>query len=118
MADAVVVPGGRYGPTAPLTMYAGEVAERRGAVVHRHSWTERPAMELGPDTVTWVSDQVTPVLDAVGGKPQLIGKSLGTLSAAVAARRELPAVWLTPLLSLPWAVAYLEDATAPFLFIG
>src|SRR4051812_32987350 len=37
MPDAVILPGGRYPATAPLTMYAGDVAERRGARVHRHS---------------------------------------------------------------------------------
>jgi hypothetical protein len=54
----------------------------------------------------------------VGGRPLLIGKSLGTCAAAVAAQRSLPAVWLTPLLSMPWAAAALGRASAPFLLVG
>jgi hypothetical protein len=118
MADAVVIPGGRYGPVAPLTMYAGDVAERRGAAVHRYSWSHKPPMPLGPAIEGWVCGEVIPVLDAVGGSPLLIGKSLGTVSAAVAVRRSLPAVWLTPLLTLPWATAALGRASAPFLLVG
>jgi hypothetical protein len=36
----------------------------------------------------------------------------------VAAERTLPAVWLTPLLSEPWAVAALRRATAEFQLVG
>jgi hypothetical protein len=118
MADAVVFPGGRGGPMAPLPMYAGDVAERRGAQVHRHSWSERPGMGLGPQIVDWVRGEVTAALDRVEGSPLLIGKSLGTLAATVAADRSLPAVWLTPLLSEPWAVDVYARANAPFLLVG
>jgi hypothetical protein len=62
--------------------------------------------------------EATPVLDGISGRPLLIGKSLGTLGAALAAERSLPAVWLTPLLTVPWAVAALDRATAPFLLVG
>jgi hypothetical protein len=118
MADAVVLPGGRYGPTAPLLAYAGDVAERRGATVHRHAWTERPGMPLGAPIQAWVAGQISPLLDTLPDMPLLIGKSLGTAAAALAADRSLPAVWLTPLLSEPWAVAALRRANAPFLLIG
>ncbi|MGW4296911.1 hypothetical protein ACWEH1_28295 [Micromonospora chersina] len=43
-----------------------------------------------------------PLLDSIDGRPLLIGRSLGTDAAAIAAQRSLPAVWLTPLLTLPW----------------
>ncbi|MDM4721463.1 alpha/beta hydrolase [Micromonospora sp. WMMA1363] len=62
--------------------------------------------------------ELVPVLDAVGGRPLLIGKSLGTVAAVLAAERSLPAVWLTPLLTLPWVTAALGRATAPFLLVG
>ena len=103
---------------APLPMYAGDVAERRSARVHRYSWSERPGMGLGPQIVDWVRGEVTAALDGVDGSPLLIGKSLGTLAAAVAADRSLPAVWLTPLLSEPWAVDLYARANAPFLLVG
>lgn len=118
MPDAVVIPGRLYGPGSPLPMYAGDVAERRGATLHRHEWSERPPDPSQPQIERWVSDQVTPVLDRLGGRPLLIGKSLGTNAAALAADRSLPAVWLTPLLTVPWVAAALGRATAPFMLVG
>lgn len=115
MADAVVLPGGRYGVTTGMLLYAGEVPARRGATVHRHSWTG-PMPEWRDRSIEgWVTAQVTPLLD---GNPLLIGKSLGSIAATVAADRGLPAVWLTPLLTAPWVVAALERASAPFLLVG
>jgi hypothetical protein len=99
-------------------MYAGDVAERRGASVHRHMWSEKPWMPWGPQIERWVCGEATVLLDAVGGSPLLIGKSLGTVAAAVAAERSLPAVWLTPLLTESWAAAALSRASAPFLLVG
>ena len=120
MPDAVVIPGRLYGPSAPLLMYAGDVAERRGATVHRHSWTEEPGEPFEPTIEAWVHGQVTPLLDAQSGTgtPLLIGKSLGTNAASLAADRSLPAVWLTPVLTVPWVAAGLERATAPCLLVG
>src|SRR4051794_37778216 len=118
MSDAVVLPGYAFGPGAGLLMYAGAVAASRGAAVHRHEWSRRPPDPFEPGIESWVRAEVTPVLDGVAGPPALIGKSLGTNAAGLAADRSLPAVWLTPVLTLPWVVAALERATAPFLLVG
>jgi hypothetical protein len=118
MADAVVIPGGAFGPAAGLLMYAGVVAERRGAIVHRHWWSQPPPPPLEPRVEGWVGDEIRPPLDRLGGSPLLIGKSLGTNAATPAAERSLPAVWLTPILTAPWVVAALERATAPMLLVG
>jgi pimeloyl-ACP methyl ester carboxylesterase len=118
VADAVVIPGRLYGPAAPLMMYAGDVAERRGAAVHRHSWSEEPPKPFEREVEGWVCGEVARVLESVGGSPLLIGKSLGTNAAALAADRALPAVWLTPLLTVPWVAAALARATAPTLLVG
>jgi hypothetical protein len=118
MADAVVVPGGRFGPAAGLLLYAGSVADRRGATVHRHSWSREPRDPFAREIEGWVRAEVTGLLDVVGGTPLLIGKSLGTNAAALAAERGLPAVWLTPVLTVPWIAAALGRATAPFLLVG
>jgi hypothetical protein len=72
MADAVVVPGGRFGPAAGLLLYAGSVADRRGATVHRHSWSREPMDPFEREVEGWVcaelAGQVVPLdLDA-GGK--------------------------------------------------
>lgn len=118
MADVLVIPGRLYGPAAGVMMYAADVAERRGATVHRHYWSEEPPDPFDAVITEWVRKETSPVLDTLGGTPLLIGKSLGTNAAALAAERSLPAVWVTPLLHLPWVVAALAGATAPFLLIG
>ena len=118
MADAVVIPGGRFGPAAGLLMYASLVAERRGASVRRHSWSEHAPSPSEPRVEAWVCEEIGATLGTVGGNPLLIAKSLGTNAAAVAADRRLPAVWLTPLLTVPWIPEALRRATAPFLLVG
>jgi hypothetical protein len=107
-----------FGPAAGLLMYAAAVAERRGATVHRHSWSQQPSNAFEPEIEGWVREEIGPVLDAVGGSSLLIAKSLGTNAATLAAERALPAVWLTPILTLPWVVAALGRATMPFLLVG
>ncbi len=99
-------------------MYAGDVAERRGATVHRHTWSADPTSAFEPEIREWVQSQVTPLLDALPGRPLLIGKSLGSVAAILAAERSLPAIWLTPLLNLPWVVQALSRTEAPFLLVG
>jgi hypothetical protein len=118
MADAVVIPGRMFGPGAPLPMFAGDVAERRGATVHRHSWSQPPPAPFEPEVEAWVCREVAPVLDPLGGNPLLIAKSLGTNAATLAAGRALPAVWLTPVLTMPWVAAAMARATAPSLLVG
>ncbi len=99
-------------------MYVGDVAERRAARVHRHVWSQEPPSGLDARLEGWVRGEIWGPLEAVGGHPLLIGKSLGTFGAAVAADRSLPAVWLTPLLTAPWVAAALGRASAPFLLVG
>jgi hypothetical protein len=118
MADVVVIPGRMFGPGAGMLMYASIAAERRGANVHRHSWTTEPPGAGNEQSADWVHGEAAAAVDKVGGTPLLIGKSLGTLAAGLAADRSLPAVWLTPLLTKPQVIAGLERAQAPFLLIG
>lgn len=117
MPDAFVLPGA-YSPFTPQTHYAGVVAENRGATVHRHVWSEEVPNWQVPAIADWVRAEVTPLVDSVSGTPLLVGKSIGSNAATVAAERSLPAVWLTPLLTFPWVVAALREATAPCLLVG
>ncbi|TMR07397.1 alpha/beta hydrolase [Nonomuraea turkmeniaca] len=113
---AVIIPGGRHGPFAGLLAYAGAAAARRDAKLELISWTppdDRPLLE----SWTWVHDQVTSVVEKLPA-PLLIGKSLGSYGAGVAAARALPAVWLTPLLTMPACAEALSRATKPFLLVG
>jgi pimeloyl-ACP methyl ester carboxylesterase len=119
---AVVVPGLFYSADGPLLMYAGLAVERRGGSVRRISWTV-PRFGTDDDERAWVADRVTEAVDAVAAAtgvaaPVVIGKSLGSLAAPVAAGRWLPAVWLTPVLTDEPTVAALRRAAAPCLLIG
>ncbi len=68
--------------------------------MHRHWWSQQPSEPFEPKTESWVCREVGPLLDGVGGSPLLIAKSLGTNAATLAAERCLPAVWLTPILTV------------------
>lgn len=112
---AILAPGGNYGTDGPLLMFGGVAAEERGALLHTVSW--------GPgddDLYARVEATVAAALDDLGTgvAPIIMGKSLGTVSASVAADRALPAVWFTPLLTESQVVAALRRASAPFLLIG
>ncbi|MGW1161258.1 alpha/beta hydrolase [Streptomyces sp. NPDC002519] len=118
---AVVAPGGIYGPDVPLLMYSASAAEARGARIERITWD--PPSQSDRGTSHWVLDQVASVLDHVSVSspdvvPVLIGKSLGTTAAVLAAERGLPAIWLTPLLTTTEVAEALRAATAPFLLVG
>ncbi|WP_285663232.1 alpha/beta hydrolase [Actinorhabdospora filicis] len=68
-----------------------------------------------------MTGQVAPVLDEIGPHttPLLIGSSLGSRAAALAAERGLPAVWITPTLTTDdWVPDALAKATKPFLLVG
>jgi hypothetical protein len=76
MDDVVVISGGAYGPEAGMLMYAPLAAERRGATIHRHHWSEQRQDVLDPSIEAWVRGEMAPLLDAVPGHPLLIGKVL------------------------------------------
>ncbi len=119
---AVVIPGLFYSADGPLLMFAGLAVERRGGSVNRISWTV-PQSGGGDDERAWVAARVSEAVDAVAAAtgvaaPVVIGKSLGSLAAPVAAGRGLPAVWLTPILTDELTAAALRRATALCLLIG
>jgi hypothetical protein len=107
--EAVVIPGGAYGPHAPLLRYAADAAEARRATTRPVYWQDREGLNTLPEDQwgQWVVDQAA---DAVSGAQAssadvlLIAKSLGTHAAAIAADQGLPAVWLTPVLTSGWVV--------------
>lgn len=115
MPDALVLPGRLYGPYAPLLQYPSEALRARDVRVHPHSWPSEVPEGLPYD---FVRAQVEPLLDALPPRTLVVGKSLGTLAAPVAAERGLPAIWLTPLLTEVRVVEALRAATAPFLLVG
>ncbi|GIG61734.1 hypothetical protein Lfu02_61060 [Longispora fulva] len=118
---ALILPGRGYGPDGPLLSYARSAAERRGAEIGTVRWTGADELVRLPpaDRERQAYAQAAPHLDALSApRPVLIGKSLGVFAAALAADRELPAVWLTPVLSHPDDLSALRRAAAPFLLVG
>lgn len=113
---ALILPGGMYGPYAPLLKYPADAAAARGARIRSLSWTPPPDLAVA-NRGAWVRGQVEPVLAELAD-PLLIGKSLGSYAAPLAAELGLPAVWLTPVLTDDHVADALRRATAPFLLVG
>ncbi len=126
----VLIPGRGYNTDCPLLYFANEAADIREAYVEAIRWTPPDLDQIalrewlhGPGAQAWVCGQVADALGRVekqapGARTVLVGKSLASRAAEVAADRDLPAVWFTPLLHSPDTVAALRRATAPFLLIG
>jgi hypothetical protein len=112
---AVVLPGVRYFSQAPLLWFAREAAQAAG-------WSVLELSERAPadeEPYAWMRDRAERALRAVDVRTvAVIGKSLGSAAAPLVAERELPAVWLTPLLVRPEVVAALAGSTAPGLLVG
>lgn len=110
-----------FGPHAPLLFFSDFAARARGAEPVPIAW-DPPAGRFDDVkwTAQWVREQVEPVLDGVDAMspPLLVGKSLGTFAAGLAAERELPAVWHTPLLKEEPVADSIQRATAPCLLVG
>jgi hypothetical protein len=101
-------------------MYAADAAERRGARIHQVWWDEpdRPLSLAEEDRGPWVLPQAARALDSASGEILVIGRSLGSYASPLAADGNLPAVWLSPILSSQWVLDGLRRATAPMLLVG
>jgi hypothetical protein len=119
--SAVVAPGGNDSADGPLLLYAQIAVQRRGGTAHRVAW-ELPGdldfTQLRERVAARVKAAVDEVTTAAGPAPVIIGKSLGSLAAPVAADGGLTAVWFTPLLTDEPTVAALRRARAPCLLVG
>jgi hypothetical protein len=111
----IVLPGLVYFSQAPLLWFAREVAQAQG-------WSVLELSERAPadqEPTTWICDRAARALDAGGtGMVAVVGKSLASVAAPLVVERQLPAVWLTPLLTRPDVVQALSMATAPTLVVG
>jgi hypothetical protein len=119
--QALLLPGRNYGVQGPLLMFAHVALQSRGAHTYPVEW--RDADRLASDErsmVDGVCEQVEAVLNRVHNDdpPLLVGKSLGTAAAALAAHHGLPAIWFAPMLQHYSVVQALRRATAPYLMVG
>ena len=121
-AWAIVLPGANYSPDAPLLWFAREAALAAG----RNVLAVWDTFDGGGDAMAWVEQRAEAAVHHVGAemRPLLIAKSLSSLASPLAARLQLPAVWVTPLISAHATslaadvVNGLSAATAPSLLVG
>ncbi|MEV4344596.1 alpha/beta hydrolase [Actinoplanes sp. NPDC049596] len=123
MIAGVIVPGRGYGPQAPLLDLADEALADLNAVVATISWTVPEGLsDIGPEP--FVRAHVAAALHGLStgtahaATPVIIAKSLGTHAATLAAERELPAIWLTPLLHVEAIAEAISRNPAPALLVG
>jgi len=116
VGTAVLVPGRGYPPMAPLLFFAGLALLQHGWRVQHH-WWDPPAYESDEQTRDWVCGDVESALPT-DGRALLVGKSLGTCAAPLAAERRIPAIWLTPVLGVPAVVQAIAANPAPQLLVG
>jgi hypothetical protein len=122
VAWTVILPGAAYSPQAPLLWYARRAALASG----RNVLAVVDAFDREQNPVYWVESRLEAALAHVSERdprPVIVGKSLTSLAASIAARERLPAVWLTPLIAAghpvtPLVVAGIRAGTAPRLLIG
>jgi hypothetical protein len=111
----VLLPGVRYFSQAPLLWFARETAQAAGWSVLELS-ERAPA---GEEPFAWLRARAEAALAATGAAQlALLGKSLGSAAAPLAAERGLAAVWLTPLLIRPDVAAAIGANAAPALLVG
>ena len=116
---AVILPGRGYPPAAPGCAYAGYVLRAAGWQVRDVWWDPPPNDSLAiDDEVTWVGDQLDAAIGDFTGPVFVVGKSLGTYAARLAAEREYLAIWLTPVLTLPEVVDGIRANRARQLLVG
>jgi hypothetical protein len=117
---AIVLPGAMYLPDAPLLWFAREAALAAG----RNVLAVWDTFDGRGHATEWVEERAEAAIRHVGAhrRPVVIAKSLTSLAARLAAERNLPAVWLTPLLSgssrAEAVVAALSASTVPCLLVG
>ncbi|MCA1981642.1 hypothetical protein [Nocardioides nematodiphilus] len=112
----VVVPGQGYHPDKPLLAIAAEAAVDAGWRVRQLWW--RPPASVTSD---WAgAELVAAVADADAGDlpVRVLAKSLGSLTAPVAAAAAYPSCWLTPLLGRPDVVEGIAANAARQLLVG
>lgn len=113
---AIVLPGARYLPFAPLLWFARSVATNRDWSV-LEVWDEY--LDRSDDPWRWAEDRADAALARIGDATVvLVTKSLTSHAVRVAAQRNLSGIWLTPLLHNDEIAAGFAALQAPALLIG
>ena len=123
---ALVLPRRWVGTDSPLLMYPALAAAERGATTQHVQWDgELVPSEDAASKNAWVRTLVAAELDLMlaGGSdgldPLIIASSLSTRAAPLAAERNIPGIWITPILrSDPSVAEALSRSHAPALLVG
>ena len=112
---AAVLPGAMLGGM-PVNMFVIYALMNRGWTVVQ-VWDEWNGED---DRVEWVHARAEAALAATPNVESrlLVAKSMSTLVGDLAARRKIPAVWLTPLLHNETCISGLRRRSAPALLVG
>lgn len=112
---ATMLPGRGYTTEHPLFWFTSSLLVARGWTVRRVAWP--PIVDLKrPETVV---DAAREALDGVqAGHHLVVAKSLGTMAMPLAVERNLPGVWLTPILTHPAVIDHAQQLSASSLLMG
>jgi hypothetical protein len=119
--SAILAPGGNNSVDVPVLMFARLAVLRRGGRTHPITWELAASRNFAAQrqrVLSTVESAVDEITATTGAAPLIIGKSLGSLAAPLAADRGLAAVWFTPLLTDEPTVAALRRATGQCLLVG
>jgi len=113
---ALVLPGAHYLPGFPLLWFAREALQQQGWNV-LEVWDEVAGDEDGR---AWVEARANAALvhTADAEERMIVAKSVSSFAAALPATRDLPAIWLTPLLNFDEIVTALRSRSGPNLLVG
>lgn len=118
---AVLLPGTSYTPNHPLLYYTRQVLLAHGWSVDEVWWSSDDLDDFRTNewAATGVIQTAKAALDKVADRnPLVVGKSLGSLLLPYVSERGWPAIWLTPLLSLPELAEALTTTTGKTLLVG
>lgn len=128
VGTVVILPGSGYTPAHPLLHFTGELFHGAGFTVFELWWGQTlEGLQDASETelAEWLGTDALAAADAAAGYGPLAGfvtKSLGTIALAAAATersslRDIPAVWLTPILQASVTRDALSDWQAPNLAV-
>ncbi|WP_185994491.1 alpha/beta hydrolase [Nocardioides campestrisoli] len=117
---ALVLPGRGYPPAAPLLHFARQALVQHDFAARAVAWASDPTTPSEDEADSWVRRHVEEAVAQEGGAEPalLVGKSLGTRAASYAAERGVPAIWLTPLLTVPEVADAIAANPARQLVVG
>lgn len=125
---AVILPGRGYTADMPLLWYARTVLALQGWTVHTLDWPADMTSDRAPGRAQEALDDAFGPRTGTAGdgtetgvQPStrlVIGKSRGSLALPLAVERDLPGVWLTPLLFEPAIATAARNLDSRQLLVG